>query len=204
MPTELFYRLSSVKQQHITDAIKAEITRVPYEEFSIYNVVHQSGISRGSFYQYFTSKEDIFLYLLSEYNRKIIEKFIQSLQTHDGDYFIGLEEAFRFSVRMFCYKESRIYRQHLFCNAEFYERIWRDNDFSAEKHPVLRQGLNLINYEKLIVNNEKELRSFIKICMSLVAGECITLITTNASEAAACESFMEKLDLLKRAFQKTE
>ncbi|MDE6087128.1 MAG: TetR/AcrR family transcriptional regulator, partial [Oscillospiraceae bacterium] len=184
------------------EAINSEVTRVPYEDFSIYIVVQQSGISRGSFYQYFTNKEDISLYLLSEYNRKIIQKFIESLQAHNGDYFIGLEEAFRFSVRMFCYKGSRTYREHLFCNVEFYERIWRDNDFSAEKHPVLRQALNLIHYENLIVNNEEELRAFIKICMSLVARECITLIMTNAPEETACESFMEKLNLLKRAFQK--
>lgn len=202
MPTELFFRLSPIKQQHITDAIKAEVTRASYEEFSIYNVVHQCGISRGSFYQYFASKEDVYIYLFSEYNRRIIEKFIQSLQEHNGDYFIGLEEAFRFGVRMFCYKDSRQYRQHLFCNEEFYQGIWRDNDFSVEKHPVLLQAFRLINSEKLYVNNDEELKILIKICMATVAREYLTLVMTNTYEEVICESFMEKLKLLKRVFQK--
>ena len=204
MPTDLFYRLSYVKQQHIIDAIKAEITRVPYEEFSIYNVVHQCGISRGSFYQYFTSREDIYIYLLSDYNRLMIERFIQSLEEHDGDYFIALEEAFRFGVRMLCYKDSKIYRQHLFCNAEFYQRIWKDNDFSAEKHPILSQAFRLININKLNIQDEEELKTFITICMATVARECISLVLNNTYEEVACASFMKKLNLLKRIFQNQE
>lgn len=37
---------------------------MPFKETSIQKIVEQAGIARGSFYQYFTSKEDLLFYLL--------------------------------------------------------------------------------------------------------------------------------------------
>ncbi|MBR0484157.1 MAG: TetR/AcrR family transcriptional regulator [Oscillospiraceae bacterium] len=202
MPTEIFFRLTPVKQQHIIDAVKAEITRAPFEEFSIYNVVRASGISRGSFYQYFVNKEDILIFLLSSYNKSVLEKVMQSLKENDGDWFTALEESYRFVVRMLCYKEPKDYRQHLFCNADFYEKLWRDHDFSVDKYPVLMDALSLINLEKLRVDNVEELKTLIEICMASVTRECITLLLTNADEYTACESFERKLSLMRKNFQK--
>lgn len=204
MPTEVFFRLAPVKQKCIIEAIKAEIARVPYEEFSIYHVARNCEISRSSFYQYFINKEDVMIYLLSSYNRNILEKFMQSLKENDGDFFIAMEEGYRFMVRMLCYKESKAYRQHLFCNVEFYEKLWRDQDFSVEKYPVLLEALDLVNYDKLYIQNREELKTLVEICMASVTRECIALLMTNASEQTACDCFMKKLNLLKKAYQKTE
>lgn len=201
MPSEVFFRLTPVKQQHILDAIKEEITRVPFQDFSIYNVVRSCGISRGSFYQYFANKEDIMLYLVSTYNKSILERFMHSLKENDGSLFRALEEGYRFMVRMLCYKESRAYRQHLFCNADFYEKLWKDHDFSIAKYPVLLEALELIDMQKLRLNGREELKLLIEICMASITKECINLLMTNATEQAACESFLKKLDLLRRAYE---
>ena len=203
MPTENFYRLSEIKQQSIINAVKMEITRAPYEEFSIYNVVQHCDISRGSFYQYFYSKDDVFIYLMSEYNNTIIDCVRNSLKTHDGDFFIALEEGFRCGVSMFCYKDNTDYRQHLFCHVKFYEKIWKDDEFSAEKHPALHETLFLINRQKLnFIHNEEDLRILIQICMATVTRECVRLLMTKTDEETICESFMCKLNLLKHAYLK--
>ena len=202
MPTAVFFRLTPVKQQHIIDAIKEEIARVPFQDFSIYNVVRSCGISRGSFYQYFANKEDIMLYLLSAYNKSTLERFMSSLKENDGDLFIALEDGYRFMIRMLCYKESRAYRQHLFCNADFYEKLWKDQDFSIDKYPVLLEAIELINLQNLRINGREELRLLIEICMASIARECIHLLLTNATEEAACDSFLKKLHLLRKAYQK--
>ena len=44
MPSETFFRLPESKQERIIEAIKEEISRVPFENFSINNVIHQCGI----------------------------------------------------------------------------------------------------------------------------------------------------------------
>ena len=59
MPKETFLNLSKEKQNKILNAAKKEFERVSLEQASIKNIVEEAGIARGSFYQYFESKEDL-------------------------------------------------------------------------------------------------------------------------------------------------
>ena len=59
MPKETFLKLSKEKKEKIIKAAQKEFERVPIEEVSIKNIVENAEIARGSFYQYFESKEDL-------------------------------------------------------------------------------------------------------------------------------------------------
>ena len=59
MPKETFLKLSKEKQQKVINAAKKEFARAPIENVSIKNIVEEADIARGSFYQYFESKEDL-------------------------------------------------------------------------------------------------------------------------------------------------
>ena len=59
MPKETFMNLPDAKKNKIIRAAKKEFERVPYEQASIKNIVEDANIARGSFYQYFESKEDL-------------------------------------------------------------------------------------------------------------------------------------------------
>ena len=63
-------------------------------------------------------------------------------------------------------------------------------------------ALALINLDKLRLDSVEELKTLIEICMASVTRECITLLMTNCDEMTACENFMKKLNLLKKAYQK--
>lgn len=64
MPKDTFLNLSEDKKNKIINAAKKEFARVPIEEASIKNIVEEAEIARGSFYQYFESKEDLLEYIL--------------------------------------------------------------------------------------------------------------------------------------------
>ncbi|MBD8922430.1 TetR/AcrR family transcriptional regulator [bacterium] len=59
MPKETFLKLPNEKKEKIIKAAQKEFERVPIEEASIKNIVEDAEIARGSFYQYFESKEDL-------------------------------------------------------------------------------------------------------------------------------------------------
>lgn len=63
MPKETFYKLKTGKRKAITNAFLREFSIKIYDEASISNVVKSLGIAKGSIYQYFTDKLDLFLYL---------------------------------------------------------------------------------------------------------------------------------------------
>ena len=70
MPKETFFNLPEEKREHITNIAIDEFATHNYAEVSISRIVARSGIAKGSFYQYFADKEDLFGYLLDLAVRK--------------------------------------------------------------------------------------------------------------------------------------
>lgn len=64
MPKETFFNLPEEKRQHFLDIAIAEFAVNDYVNASISRIVAQAGIAKGSFYQYFADKEDLYRYLL--------------------------------------------------------------------------------------------------------------------------------------------
>lgn len=64
MPKETFFNLPAEKRQHFLDIALAEFAHNDYPNASISRIVAQAGIAKGSFYQYFTDKEELYHYLL--------------------------------------------------------------------------------------------------------------------------------------------
>lgn len=87
MPTETFLRLPEEKRGRFLEAAWAEFTRVRFSDASINQIVRQAGIPRGSFYQYFAGKEELFIYLLEDVKVYVIQVFRDLLQETDGDIF---------------------------------------------------------------------------------------------------------------------
>lgn len=75
MPKETFRNLSDAKKHRIFLAAVKEFASRRFSEASINQIVKTAKIPRGSFYQYFNDKEDIFLYMFTEImneKRKVI------------------------------------------------------------------------------------------------------------------------------------
>jgi len=62
MPSQTYFNLPKEKQERIMDAIISEMGVHDYDAFNIASVIRQSKIPRGSFYQYFVDKDDLFDY----------------------------------------------------------------------------------------------------------------------------------------------
>ncbi|MCB8926870.1 MAG: TetR/AcrR family transcriptional regulator [Ardenticatenaceae bacterium] len=65
MPKETFFNLPEDKRQRIIELALAEFAENDYDTASISRIVAQAGIAKGSFYQYFENKEDLYAYLLT-------------------------------------------------------------------------------------------------------------------------------------------
>ena len=63
MPKDTFFNLPEEKRALICDVALDEFAEYPFDQASINRIVAKSGIAKGSFYQYFEDKRDLFLYL---------------------------------------------------------------------------------------------------------------------------------------------
>lgn len=87
MCTETFLRLPEEKRGRFLEAAWEEFTRVKFADASINQIVRHAGIPRGSFYQYFTDKEDLFFYLLGDIQSQVVRVFGDLLRKNAGDLF---------------------------------------------------------------------------------------------------------------------
>ena len=65
MPKQTFLNLPEEKRDIIINVAIDEFLEFGLENASTNRIVANSGISKGSFYQYFEDKQDVFMYLLS-------------------------------------------------------------------------------------------------------------------------------------------
>lgn len=73
MPTQTFWNLSAEKRQALIEVAVEEFANNDYDNASISRVVARLGIAKGSIYQYFSDKQDLFLFLLDLSNRTRLE-----------------------------------------------------------------------------------------------------------------------------------
>ncbi len=86
LPKDTFYNLPAEKREMICQVAIAEFAEYEYELASINRIVNKAGISKGSFYQYFDNKKELYLYLLqlgAEEKVKYISPIMGNPDKHD-------------------------------------------------------------------------------------------------------------------------
>ena len=66
MPSATFFHLPEEKRQRLIDAAWNEMVSVSFDKVSINQIIQNAGVSRGSFYQYFSDKLDLLRFLFTE------------------------------------------------------------------------------------------------------------------------------------------
>ncbi|MCK8824142.1 TetR/AcrR family transcriptional regulator [Fuchsiella alkaliacetigena] len=83
MPSETFFNLPEEKRERVLDAAIKEFAQHPYHKSSINRIVEEADIAKGSFYQYFSDKKDLFKYiveLITEEKMTYISKAVAEKQ----------------------------------------------------------------------------------------------------------------------------
>ena len=94
MPTQTFFRLPAEKRERLTEAAWKEFTSVSFIDASINRIVRDAQIPRGSFYQYFEDKEDLFFYLLDAMYDECLVLADEALTEAGGDLFDAVPLVF--------------------------------------------------------------------------------------------------------------
>lgn len=96
MPSTTFYNLPAEKRERLLSAARAEFARAPYEEASVNRMIRAVGIPRGSFYMYFTDKEELFRFLMETYSGMLSDWMGAQLARNGGDLFAAFLALFDF------------------------------------------------------------------------------------------------------------
>ena len=104
MPKKTFHNLPEEKRDRIVNIAIVEFASKPYDTVSISDIVRKAGIAKGSFYQYFNDKKDLYQYLIELSNTKKTQ-LMKELPVPDPD--TDLFGYFRWLFQSMVYFEIR-------------------------------------------------------------------------------------------------
>ena len=172
MPKQTFQNLQEDKKKKILEAAKNEFSRVSVTEASINNIVTSANIARGSFYQYFESKEDLLLFMVNEASEEV-KKMVDKKIKEKGDIF----ETFIFfydKVIKTC-KDNK--------NKKFYKTVFAN--LRANDNIILGKAKEEI-YDSLLKNtdtsqfkNKEDLKIILDMLNAITRWTIIQTVTSN-------------------------
>ena len=202
MPKETFLKLSKEKKQKVLNAAKREFARVPIEQVSIKNIVENAEIARGSFYQYFESKEDLLAYILKENADEIDTKIKNKIYETKGNIFDVYIELYDLMVKKFVENTEQ----------EFFKQIFINLRLSDESLFTLIKSVkpqNIIKYFEMFDKTSlkiNEKNDFILICdmLNVITRRAIVKNFKGNSQEECRQNFLKQIDYLKYGIIKKE
>ena len=95
LPRDTFLNLPVEKRRRVEEAALREFAEKGYQKASIQAIARAAGVAKGSMYQYFKGKDQLFLYIFSLAIKNKIQYVLRVLQEHWGlPFFQLLEELF--------------------------------------------------------------------------------------------------------------
>ncbi|MDE3314905.1 TetR/AcrR family transcriptional regulator [Lacticaseibacillus zeae] len=134
MPKATFFRLPEAKKQRLMDAAYQEFARAPFNETSISNIIKHAGIPRGSYYQYFDDKADLYFYLLETVRQRTVLILQQVMTKHHGDLFPAMSEFFGKTITALAHGPHAALYRNVFLHMDFHSAA----KMAGSKAPFLK------------------------------------------------------------------
>ena len=171
MPTDTFFRLPEEKRTRILEGAWSEFTAVPYAEASINRIVQTSRIPRGSFYQYFEDKKDIFLYIVDTHKNEAFDFVENFIKDCNGDIFAFMRMAMDCIISA-GFSEKMNGMKRMFSQPWVFDMIVSDRMKGKLEEAKTPKGImfKYIDKNSLNVESDDEILSLINIFASISLG----------------------------------
>ena len=204
MPTMTFYNLPVEKREKLLCAIRDEFSRVPFDQVSINQIIKGAGISRGSFYQYFTDKIDMLNYILSDYRDKMLTCVKESLDASGGQIIQLFIDMFDFAVNFVMEEKVNSFCKNLFADVKINSGLFTRQSKDEAISLLLKELIHYSKLKTLDLRTDKDLFYIVDI-LAILCREAIAEAFLNTSQYQRTrKNFLAKLELLKRGFMKNK
>lgn len=202
MPKATFYNLPAEKREILIKAAKMEFSRVSLHESSISNIVKAAEIPRGSFYQYFSDKDDAFYYVLELHGKMEVRRFITCLKNANGDLFETATAMYKSMLENFRSQENRDFFRNAFLNMSYkVERTFTKN-FSKEKLKHLMEFRQLLDTSNLEISHKADVFHIVQIIIAVTFHNLVLSFAREWTDDEAVDKFLIEMELLKRGLCK--
>ena len=198
MPSATFCNLKEEKRERLIAAAIDEFASNLYVEASINRIIKNCQISRGSFYMYFNDKEDLYFYLLENYNKDYINKFTDLIKKNNGNIIKAFQKLFIYTTDIVLVNDKGFFKNFLLnMNYLMENKITR-----KDKKDMKNEALEYINRELFNIKEETDIHYMFNIIMILFIHKLIEIIRFPDYKELICNSYIRQLELLGMGFYK--
>lgn len=202
MPKTTFINLNEEKKNRLIAASFEEFSKEAYNNASINRIIKKANIPRGSFYMYFTDKEDLYFHLMSEYKKLNFSKAKDFLINNNGDIIKAFKDMFNYIVEDVLNKED----------SEFFKRVILNMDYIME-NKILRKEYDTKEHSKeeifkhidksiLNIESEYDLFNMLNTIMILSIHKLIEIIRHKEHKDIIHKTYNRQMELLSKGFYK--
>lgn len=196
MPTNTFYNLPEDKRNKVIEAAIDEFIRAENGEIIVKNIINQAGIPRGSFYQYFETKEDLVDYIMESHMLQNEEDFSKKIEEVDGDILVAFEKFFYNTI-------TRKNEKRMILQKKIMEHIKRTQErenhgkcVHPPRHLNMERVLKSLDKSKYRIDTDEELATVFHMIMGVMIKNIVDFQNGN-SEQEAIKYFKRDLDYLR-------
>lgn len=163
MANKTFYNLPEGKQNNIYKALKNVFESKSIKEAAVSDIIKESKMARGSFYQYFDDIYDAYFLMLKRETLEIHGEFFKLLVKEKGNLKESLNKYGEFLLKTLYDQKKRNLYKHKFLNwdekvEDYYKKEFIEENLKDLKNPQ-------IEIENI---NKKEMMEFINFIKSII------------------------------------
>lgn len=172
MYSSTFLNLSEDKKERIIHASLDEFSTRTFNDASITNIVKKAKISRGSFYQYFGNKENLYNYLVNYLYSKHRGDLFNILKENSGNLYNSLMTFYNQYIDEIVNSEYFAFYKNTFLFVN-HHLIGREGIFSLSNQTESReeqqqQFIDVVNMENVSAESREEILEYIYFMVSTI------------------------------------
>ncbi|WP_423189914.1 TetR/AcrR family transcriptional regulator [Alkalibacterium sp. f15] len=171
MPTQTFFNLPEDKKKRLIAGAMKEFSAKSLNEASISNIVKNAKISRGSFYQYFEDKKDLYFFLIGKFRYNYRNLMFKSFTEKDGDFYEGYKLFSEKYIKYIMESEKFGFFENMYLHMNYQINQEARVDFkqtSSHKLPDGKRIVDVVKRDNLKVTSETELIDVLKYILSML------------------------------------
>jgi AcrR family transcriptional regulator len=202
MPTNTFFNLPEEKKNKIIKAANKEFARVPLEQASIKNIVEDAEIARGSFYQYFEDKQDLFEYLMTLKIGNMQKNLLDMIERENGNIINIFINIYDHLIQVGKLRKNNKFFRQIFENVKTSDNLMLiKKDVTKNKMEQTLYELYSKNKEILNVKNEEEFKLVIEMLFAITRRRIVASFKYNDLDEAR-KDFLKEIQFLEKGILK--
>ena len=204
MVKQTFYNLPETKRERIYQAIKTEFNRVPLDKVSINSIIKEANISRGSFYQYFDDKGDLYDIFADKIMDSIKDCFTGTLVKYKGDIFATIEEVMALHFKKVNQPKAKSQMQKFVPGVSVNAKSILDRICERSISYFNELTPNIDTRKFSFGNSQEDIRILFEMLMSISKNAIFDVLFMDTDVDNAIEVFNKKLRIIKNGCLKKE